>query len=57
MYKISNHPILEVPKVEKVKFTFNGKDIYGEKGFTIAAALHQAPQFAQPQPFAGVWHW
>ena len=42
MYKISNHPILEVPKVEKVKFTFNGKDIYGEKGFTIAAALHQA---------------
>ncbi|NCC73080.1 MAG: hypothetical protein EOM06_06745 [Sphingobacteriia bacterium] len=42
MRKIQNHPILEVPKVEKVVFTFNGQKIEGEKGFTIAAALHQA---------------
>jgi len=42
MYKINSHPILEVPKVEKVKFNFNGKAVEGEKGFTIAAALHQA---------------
>ncbi len=42
MYKINKHPILEIPKVEKVKFTYNGKAIKGEKGFTIAAALHQA---------------
>jgi len=42
MYKIESHPILEVPKPEKVTFTFNGELIEGEKGFTIAAALHQA---------------
>lgn len=42
MQKIESHPILEVPVVEKVVFTFNGKQIEGEKGFTIAAALHQA---------------
>lgn len=42
MHKIDSHPILEVPKVEKVLFTFNGQQIEGEKGFTIAAALHQA---------------
>jgi len=42
MQKINSHPILEVPKVEHVVFTFNGEQIKGEKGFTIAAALHQA---------------
>ena len=42
MHKIETHPILDVPKVEKVQFTYNGKPIEGEKGFTIAAALHQA---------------
>lgn len=42
MQKIKSHPILDVPVVEKVIFTFNGKKIEGEKGFTIAAALHQA---------------
>jgi glycine/D-amino acid oxidase-like deaminating enzyme/thioredoxin reductase/Fe-S-cluster-containing hydrogenase component 2/ferredoxin len=42
MYKIEKHPILEVPQPEKVKFVFNGNEIEGEKGFTIAAALHQA---------------
>lgn len=42
MTKINVHPILEVPEVDKVEFLFNGKLIKGEKGFTIAAALHQA---------------
>jgi len=42
MYKIDKHPILEVRNNEKVKFLYNGKEIEGEKGFTIAAALHQA---------------
>ena len=42
MSKINAHPILDVPKRDKVIFIFNGKQIDGEKGFTIAAALHQA---------------
>ncbi len=42
MYKINKHPILEIPKKEKVKFLFEGKEVAGEKGFTISAALHQA---------------
>ncbi|HNV52888.1 MAG TPA: FAD-dependent oxidoreductase, partial [Tenuifilaceae bacterium] len=42
MHKIDKHPILEVPKVEDVTFLFEGKQVKGEKGFTIAAALHQA---------------
>ncbi|MCO5264997.1 MAG: FAD-dependent oxidoreductase [Lentimicrobium sp.] len=42
MHKINNHPILEIKPVEKVTFTYEGKEVTGEKGFTIAAALHQA---------------
>ena len=42
MYKINEHPILEVPRIEKVSFLYEGKTVIGEKGFTIAAALHQA---------------
>ncbi|MDD2196836.1 MAG: FAD-dependent oxidoreductase [Bacteroidales bacterium] len=42
MQKINNHPILEVPKPQKVSFKFQGKTVEGESGFTIAAALHQA---------------
>ncbi len=42
MYKISKHPILNIPEPEKVQFSFNGNIIEGEKGYTIAAALHQA---------------
>ncbi len=42
MYKISEHPILEVPQNPSVSFIFQGNEITGEKGFTIAAALHQA---------------
>lgn len=42
MYKIFTHPILSVEQKEIVKFKFEGKEISGEKGFTISAALHQA---------------
>lgn len=42
MYKIEKHPILDVEKSEKVKFLYEDKEIIGDKGFTIAAALHQA---------------
>ena len=42
MYKITQHPILEISEQEKVSFLYNDKKIEGEKGFTIAAALHQA---------------
>ncbi|MCX6251968.1 MAG: FAD-dependent oxidoreductase [Bacteroidetes bacterium] len=42
MYKIEKHPIIEIGKTENVNFLFEGKEITGEKGFTIAAALHQA---------------
>jgi glycine/D-amino acid oxidase-like deaminating enzyme/Fe-S-cluster-containing hydrogenase component 2/thioredoxin reductase/bacterioferritin-associated ferredoxin len=42
MFKILTHPILDIPETEKVTFTFNGHTIEGEKGYTIAAALHQA---------------
>jgi len=42
MYKIEKHPILEIPKTDEVTFTFNGKTVKGQKGFTIAAALHQS---------------
>ena len=42
MRKIQEHPILDVPKREIVTFMYDGKEITAEKGFTIAAALHQA---------------
>jgi len=42
MHKINVHPILDSQPAEKVSFIFEGKEIEGEKGFTIAAALHQA---------------
>lgn len=42
MNKITVHPILEVPVSENVSFQFEGIAVTGEKGFTIAAALHQA---------------
>ncbi|MDR1274264.1 MAG: FAD-dependent oxidoreductase [Odoribacteraceae bacterium] len=42
MSKITRHPILEIPSREVVHFTFNGRDVEGESGFTIAAALHRA---------------
>ncbi len=42
MGKISSHPILEINVSEKQSFSYNGHAIEGDKGFTIAAALHQA---------------
>ena len=42
MYKITSHPILDIAESESVEFTFNGKTVSGRKGYTIAAALHQA---------------
>ncbi len=42
MYKITKHPILEIQETPKVTFLFEGKEITGDQGFTIAAALHQA---------------
>jgi glycine/D-amino acid oxidase-like deaminating enzyme/thioredoxin reductase/Fe-S-cluster-containing hydrogenase component 2 len=42
MFKITSHPILEVPQRLTHSFEFEGKIIIGELGYTIAAALHQA---------------
>lgn len=42
MYKINEHPVLDIPKSETITFRFGKEIVTGEKGFTIAAALHQA---------------
>ncbi|NOX46818.1 MAG: FAD-dependent oxidoreductase [Chlorobi bacterium] len=42
MYKIAEHPILDIPTNEEHTFVYNGKKVSGQKGFTIAAALHQS---------------
>lgn len=42
MYTITSHPILPVPEEDTVTFMFNGKPVTGQKGNTIAAALHRA---------------
>ncbi len=42
MYTISEHPILPIPAEEKEEFTFEGDKVAGQKGSTIAAALHRA---------------
>jgi len=42
MHRIETHPILEIPKNKEVTFLFKGKEIVGNTGYTIAAALHQA---------------
>lgn len=42
MYKISEHPILEIEQQEETTFLFEWKEVKGEKNYTIAAALHQA---------------
>ena len=42
MYKISTHPILAVPGENRHTFLFEGQPVQGQKGQTIAAALHQA---------------
>lgn len=42
MYKITKHPILDIPKPTQTTFLYEGKPVTGDNGFTIAAALHQA---------------
>ena len=42
MYKITKHPILDIAEGESVEFIYDGKKVVGKKGYTIAAALHQA---------------
>ncbi|HNX66177.1 MAG TPA: FAD-dependent oxidoreductase [Bacteroidales bacterium] len=42
MERILKHPILEVPSGNESSFIFNGEKVTGLKGYTIAAALHQA---------------
>ena len=42
MHKIEHHPILDIPKAEELFFEFKGTKVKGYKGYTIAAALHQA---------------
>src|ERR1035437_10565551 len=42
MNKIEKHPILEIPLPADHTFTYNGIDVIGQKGFSLAAALHQA---------------
>ncbi|MCE2616705.1 FAD-dependent oxidoreductase [Phocaeicola oris] len=40
--RITKHPILQVPDGKECTFIYNGTEIKGIKGETIAAALHQA---------------
>ncbi|MDR1005895.1 MAG: FAD-dependent oxidoreductase [Bacteroidales bacterium] len=42
MYKINSHPIIDIPQSEEFFFEFCGNKVAAQKGFTIAAALHQA---------------
>jgi glycine/D-amino acid oxidase-like deaminating enzyme/Fe-S-cluster-containing hydrogenase component 2/bacterioferritin-associated ferredoxin len=42
MSRINSHPILDTTASEPVTFLYEGKEVHGEKGYTIAAALHQA---------------
>ena len=42
MYKIVSHPILDIPQGDLHSFIFEGHTVTGQKGQTIAAALHQA---------------
>ena len=42
MSSIRKHPILPIPDEDLISFTYEGQTVFGQKGFTIAAALHQA---------------
>ncbi|MCF8343789.1 MAG: FAD-dependent oxidoreductase, partial [Bacteroidales bacterium] len=42
MYRVDTHPILDIKDSELVAFEYNGRLVQGRKGYTIAAALHQA---------------
>ena len=53
MYPINKHPILTIPERERVEFLFDGKPVEGRKGYTIAAALHQAGYPVHSHSIAG----
>ena len=53
MYKITTHPILDISAKETTTFLFNGIEVQGEKGYTIAAALHQAGYTVHSESVAG----
>ena len=40
--RIKQHPILQFKKGKKIRFIFNGQEVEGYEGDTIAAALHAA---------------
>ena len=40
--RIGKHPILDFHRGEKLRFFFNGQEMEGYEGETIAAALHAA---------------
>jgi len=40
--RIQEHPILDFPKRKKVKFFWEGKEVWGYEGEPIASALHAA---------------
>ncbi|MBM7613742.1 (2Fe-2S)-binding protein [Alkaliphilus hydrothermalis] len=40
--RIEQHPILDFKRGKKITFTFDGKQMKGYEGETIAAALHAA---------------
>lgn len=42
MKRIVQHPILDIPQTEEITFLYNGQPVTGRRGYTIAAALHQA---------------
>ena len=41
MYRITEHPILDVSRKEEVVFTYSGCDIVGEKGFRLSGGEKQ----------------
>ncbi|MBP3740705.1 MAG: FAD-dependent oxidoreductase [Bacteroidales bacterium] len=42
MYKITRHPILDIPEGEVCEFMYEGHKVQATKGYTIAKALHEA---------------
>ena len=40
--RIEQHPILDIEKKSEIHFTFNGQNVTGYDGDTVASALHAA---------------
>jgi len=38
--RVEKHPILEFQEKRKIGFSFNGEQVFGQEGDTIASALH-----------------